>query len=171
MTNDLNKFTPDPRLDALLDEALSPESVEGGLPAGLSDRIFAATSASLAPSRTRSGVLARIGFPTLSAIAAAILLLVGGAVWLSTRDADTAPPGGSFAHQDQPFTPEDINKVNKDLAQIAAHDGPHEPVDDEIDLLAVELEQFAENSGWNVPDDVYGEELGDVYLDPSDSLF
>jgi hypothetical protein len=52
MNHDSYPFDPaaipsDPRIDALLDEALSPDHLPGGMPAGLADRIVAATVAHL----------------------------------------------------------------------------------------------------------------------------
>ena len=54
-----NRQATDPELDALLDEALSPQSIPGGVPVDLTERIVARTEPLL---RSRGdSVIARIG--------------------------------------------------------------------------------------------------------------
>jgi hypothetical protein len=140
MANDLENFTPgipDPRLDALLDEALSADSVEGGIPAGLSDRVFAAARAELAAEQP---VLARLGAWRTFAMAASVLLLVGGALWLSVREREGTGPT--------------IVKSTREVAAPQATATPalafdEDDVDRELDLLEVQVGQYADNTRWS----------------------
>lgn len=80
-------FQPDAELDALLDEALSPDRVDGGVPADLEARILAAlplhtlkAPAQTQPAVAGPAVIARIGFFSSQAVrrvAAAILVVTG----------------------------------------------------------------------------------------------
>lgn len=70
-------YNPDPHLDALLDEALSPDSIPGGIPVGLESRILVAMKQNQPAQRT---VIARIGFfssTSFKRIAAAVLVASG----------------------------------------------------------------------------------------------
>ncbi|MFK7790520.1 MAG: hypothetical protein AB8C95_13635 [Phycisphaeraceae bacterium] len=81
----------DPQMLSLLDEAMAPEAV----PAGLNDRILAATVAATVAVNTAEvsqgespAVVARIGPMTLRyAAAAAIALAVGLGVWVANQEA------------------------------------------------------------------------------------
>ncbi len=81
-------YQPDAELDALLDEALSPDRVPGGLPADLEARILAALPLHTLKAREqmqpavadRPAVVGRIGFfssATVRRFAAALLVVMG----------------------------------------------------------------------------------------------
>jgi len=77
MNDNLQHFQPDPELDALLDDALSANGVE--MPAGMTDRIVAATMPLLAASRP--AVVGRIdGYSTSFIMRIAAGLLVAASV-------------------------------------------------------------------------------------------
>jgi hypothetical protein len=137
MANELNPYETDPGLDALLDEALSAESVEGGIPAGLSDRVFAAARAELAAERP---VLARLGAWRTFAMAASVLLLVGGALWLGVREQEETGPRVAK------ITPE-VTAPHATAAPALAFD--EYDVDRELDLLEVQVGQYADNTRWS----------------------
>lgn len=84
----------DPALDAMLNEALSPDAVPGGVPAGLSGRIVYATSARL--HRRTPAVVARIGM--IRRIAAMLVLGATAAIIITTwPNATTTNPIPSWA--------------------------------------------------------------------------
>jgi hypothetical protein len=158
MKNDLNNFTPDPALEALLDEALSVDSIPGGLPAGLSDRIFAATRAELAAGRARPTVLGRIGMPWPLAVAASVLLLVGGALWLGVQSDVGVPARSWMAHN-----PSAISPTGPTMA--------FDEVDRELDLLSVQVEQFADNTHWNTATAWSGDAIEDLDFQTDAAVF
>ena len=113
----------DEPLEALLDDALGPESVPGGVPADLTEKIVGAT----AP-RLRRGVLARIGRSTVWRVAAVAAIVCGAAaLWMATS---SRPPTGDWAQQ-----------VESQLARITAQDGPGQaPIDQQLALLDAEID-------------------------------
>lgn len=80
----------DPKLDALLDEALSPQALPGGLPAGLTDRIVARTAPIIA---RRQSVIARIGVLRIASMAAMLLVGVTIALIVFQNPGAPAKPG------------------------------------------------------------------------------
>lgn len=167
------------QLESLLDEALAPGAIAGGVPDGLSARVFAATAAELGAPR---GVLARIGFgrAALAAAAAAVLALaVGLGAWLA--QGVTWPTGQTVPHvslvPEQPATvhrpavidepapparavaragegaapPNDLPRLEREIAALASHTGPSEPIDQQLDLLELYIEQAERaDSRWDV---------------------
>jgi len=113
----------DAELEALLDEALAPEAIEGGVPTDLAARIFDATKGKLQKRRT---ILGRIGFGSWSAIAASWSIAGLLAVGLSTM----APPA-----QANPFA-----VIARDLRTLSDYKGPAESVDQDLASLAVQVD-------------------------------
>ena len=124
----LNSATPtDQELWALLDEALGPESIPGGPPAGLCERILAATADDL--KANRPAVLARIsGSPLWRAAAAVALAALVGL--------------GVFLNLDEPQQPT-LAALEADLAQLNEFRFRTAPIDQEIALLAMQVELAA----------------------------
>ena len=115
----------DPQLDALLSEALSPQSVAGGVPDDLTERILAATQDKLAASHP--SVLARIGSRKLGSLAAAAALVaasVGIVLFLGSPQNTTQP----------------LIQIETDMQTLADYTGPNEPIDHDIQLFETELE-------------------------------
>lgn len=149
--NEVNQATPtDPRLDALLDEALAPEDA----PAGLNGRIVAATADRL-PGRADQApdVLATIGggFPWRSAAAALLFALILGGVWLTRQDADDPGAVGPVAlhpidDEDQPAVVLAPIEVETVLDQLAAAELESDWIDDRIEILSMQV-AWAENLG------------------------
>ncbi|MEM9418944.1 MAG: hypothetical protein AAGA25_07850 [Planctomycetota bacterium] len=147
----LNESTPtDPRLDALLDEALAP----GDLPAGLNDRIFAATADRLPGGKNEiaeeaPAVIGRIGggVPWRSIAAVMLFALVIGGVWVvnqSGDDSDAQGTAGEQVVQDEPVEA-DLESL---LAQLAESENEVEWIDDRIDMLSMQFSLAQETDGW-----------------------
>ena len=124
----------DARLDALLDEALAP----GPAPAGLNERIVAATADRLADGGPHAGhpVLGRIGGGFAWRSVAAVLLLGGvvGGLFVVNRGSDPVPSGQ--AHVNVVDTTQDVYQGLDQLADAALHG---EAIDDEIALLSMQV--------------------------------
>jgi len=144
---DERAFDADPRLDALLDEALAADE----LPAGLNDRIVSATAARL-PGAVVSGavlpgvlpgagaVIGRIGGGLRwRGLAAAVLLsVVVGGWWLVDRGSspgNSTAPGQTIAVAD-PLAPAELGEV---FDQLARAEREAEAIDDRIDLLSMQV--------------------------------
>ncbi len=84
----------DPNLDALLDEALSPDAIPGGIPAGLTDRILARTVPIIA---RKQSVIARIGVLRIASMAAMLLVGVTVALLMFNQPKNAARPGTEVA--------------------------------------------------------------------------
>lgn len=137
--NNLETTKTDPRLDALLDEALAPDAV----PTGMNDRIVAATVDRLPGGSTAhaSPVIGRIGgggFPWRSVAA---VLLMGGVAGMFFM-AYHIPDKPNLLHEG-PFPPianvEPIEAVHLGLDQLADAALQAEPIDDRIALLSMQL--------------------------------
>lgn len=147
--NEISEATPtDPRLDALLDEALAPSDA----PAGLNDRILAATSDRFTATQNHA-VIGRIGggFPWRSAAAVLLFALVVGGVWLIQRDADNATDPGNVGPVvvnptgDGEVTSTPI-KLETALDQLAEAELESDWIDDRIDILSMQV-AWAEDAG------------------------
>ncbi|MEM7627051.1 MAG: hypothetical protein AAF333_15755 [Planctomycetota bacterium] len=141
-TNNLEMAKTDPQLDALLDEALAPEAA----PAGLNDRIVAATVNRLPDddARIQNPVLGHIGgggFPWRS-VAAVLLLggVVGGLLWVG---GETKRPGGI---EDSDVAT--VETVQLGLDQLADAALQAESIDDDIALLSMQLSAVQEPGIW-----------------------
>jgi hypothetical protein len=122
------EYQPDPQLQSLLDELLCPP----GDTAHLEASILTATRKRLG----RPTVLARI-HPALWACAAAIVLALGLALWVSLLPAPS---------QTSPIIVADLGTQ---LAQVAAADEPRlTPLDEQLDLLALQVELAASRPMW-----------------------
>lgn len=137
----------DPKLDALLDRALAPEPA----PPGLADRIVAATRHDVAKlgqpalasgggaSGETSGVIARIGVQRLRRIAAVLIMGMEMGIWATiigiTRDASALV---DIRH--------DLSRLDRISLASAA---PAAPVDDEIRLLADEINTRRNGGDWD----------------------
>ncbi len=110
----------DPQFEALLEQALGTESVDGGVPADLTDRIIDRTSPWLRAQRT--GVIARIGPVVRAAMAAGIAIVISLAA-MQLHQPDT--------------TPQPIVKM------------PVDDLDSQIELLAMQIEAFDELETWD----------------------
>jgi len=134
--------TPDPALDALLDEALAP----GQPPEGLGERIVAATAGRVAA--RRRPVVARLGggipHPALR-IAAAVLIAAGliGLIYLNTRPAPADPPALA-----------QLEQLN--LAADASHQQA-EPIDLQIEAFALQVTLADRTDPWAEPDEAFDE--------------
>ena len=84
----------DPKLDALLDEALAPDALPGGIPAGLTDRIIARTGPIIA---RKQSVIARIGLLRIASMAALVLVGVTVALVVFNQPKPNARPGPDIA--------------------------------------------------------------------------
>lgn len=123
----------DPQLDALLDEALAPQAVEGGVPADLAQRIYAATADRLA----RAGVpdvIARIGVRRFRLSAAIVLLACEVAV---------VALASSIAHEVR-----DTLVVKREFISLASYQPPVDPMDAEIDLLNRQFDAALAGRTW-----------------------
>lgn len=144
----LSDLKTDPRLDALLDDALSPDPA----PEGMDQRIVVATADRL-PGRAGTApadpVIGRIGgglFRGPWRAAAAVLLLgtVIGGLWLANRDGDSVDPEQPPIAKKQPV------QVADGLEQLAAAELQTglqaEVIDDQIALLSMQV-SWAETDG------------------------
>jgi hypothetical protein len=165
-------------LENLLDEALAPQAVAGGLPEGLADRIAAATQPRLKASRT---VIGRIGpmrlgaaLATFAALAAAVALAISTGFWRHGAEGPT--PGGMIGpplvEHPQPVptqtlvqnTPEspiieprsapESAIIERGLTRVTNYTGPNAVIDQELDLLAVRIAQ-ARGGDLDAAEDVF----------------
>ena len=101
----------DPKLDAMLDEALSPFEIPGGIPNDLTERLVSATAGRL-PGQSPRGVVARIGSFTgverlggvgrVAAVLALVASIVGAfVVWSNMGDGGPEVP--TIATSDRPL--------------------------------------------------------------------
>lgn len=137
----------DPRLEALLHEALSPRAVPGGLPVGLADRIVAA---SLPELQARRGVLARIGPGLRSqvrvlALAACVVVAVSAGLWIQQGGSGTGT-GSDSPHADpraktavRPAAAPTAASIKHDLEPIVRPQSTD--VDYEIAMLSARVDQ------------------------------
>lgn len=152
-------WTPDERLESLLDEALDAGSVPGGVPDSLTQAILARTAAKL-PSPAGSGgshgsddenrhaspVLARIGVRGWSALAACVALAVGAGVWMSNLPGNTQPV--------PPITPtdqavallSDEAALQREVTAVVEYEELTDTIDRELTLMAMHLDQPEDNS-------------------------
>lgn len=124
------------RLEALLDEALSPANVAGPIPADLPARIVAATRGELAQLRRRSepgvnGVLARIGPQWGSAIAASWALAMTLGLFLQFGPGSASALG---------VTPATARAIEQGLRRAGAYQGPASAIDHDLRMLAVQVD-------------------------------
>jgi hypothetical protein len=137
--------TPDPALDALLDQAM-----QAGTPASdpeLAERIYRHTLPMLTP----QPVLARIG-PTLLRIAAAVAIVAGGAFVLTMMNKPAVTPS-------QPDTTVAVapdNTVDQLVPDIQAIASAVEPgntrIDEQLDVLALRVDWASTESAWGAAD-------------------
>ena len=153
----------DPQLEALLDEALSAESVPGGIPEGLAQRIIdktadslptadAATPAADAGSADRHpGIIARIGPARVRALAAAVVAAASiGLVLVSmliVRDA---------RHK---------ARVDTDIETLARYVPPADAMDEELALLDMQIQLALNDVAYVGQDDLLDSELIDLESD------
>lgn len=141
-----NTQTTDPALDALLDEAIGPATVE--VPDGLSARLVSVTQPMLAKATAADGrcegrpVLARIGMRWGMALAAGVALAVGVGLWFNGSTTSPVPgngngsgntAGGQVAAGGETVS---VERIQQDLAMLAAF----QPADAEMELLALDLQ-------------------------------
>ena len=118
----------DPDLEALLDDALAVQP-----PAGLADRIVAATQPRLSQS-ARGAVVGRIG-PAAAALAAVLALALGAAMWIAALDG----PAGTGAP---------LGAVESRLAELEALDAARDAdIDQQLTLMALQVD-LAERADW-----------------------
>jgi hypothetical protein len=147
MTEDTRQ--PD-ALDAALDDALGVGTLPGGVPEGLASRIVAATADKL-PGRVRGGgVIARIGPGRLGALAAAVLLTVGVALFYTL----TTPP---------PTVTDQAIVIQRELLAVTESQ-PDETIDREIAWLSASVEDVQFASAWDGTDDAIDADLTEVEL-------
>lgn len=130
MTLNSENLNTDPKLDALLDEALAPEPA----PRALVDNILAATGPLI--DERRPAVLGRVGFTrTLRRIAAVVILSMevgAGALLIGISNEAQA-----------------IAEVRSELRFIDRLAGATTPLDAEIDLLNVRLDMARAGDDWS----------------------
>ncbi|MEO0514323.1 MAG: hypothetical protein AAF086_03400 [Planctomycetota bacterium] len=152
----LDESTPtDPRLDALLDDALAA----GEVPAGLNDRIVAATADRLSPAQAADdapAVIGRLGggFAWRSLAAGLLFALVLGGVWVfnqqpaSTEIGPLAHNGNGHHRGDDEAvaTAADAPKLDTALAQLAEAELEADWIDDRIAMLSMQV-TWAQDAG------------------------
>lgn len=134
----------DPQLDALLDDALMADD----LPAGLNDRIVAATAGRLPGGADDApAVIGRIGggFAWRSIAAVLLFALVLGGVWVVNQDSGITPTpsGGSGT---EVLVNADPAKIETALEQLAESELDAEWIDDRIDILSMQV-TWAQDAG------------------------
>jgi hypothetical protein len=167
----------DPQLETLLDEALSAESVPGGVPTDLVQQIMGKTSASLATpgidkpepdilltTAARSehqGVIAWIGPARIRALAAAIVLAASAGVFLM----------GMLIASDA----REIILVKGELQTLGQYEPPTDPLEEELAMLDMQIQLALSGDDWSGQDDLLDNDLADLEWDVgasgSESLF
>lgn len=148
----LQDWQSDPQLDALLDAALEPEAA----PAGMNQRILAASEAALAE-RAHPVVAGRIGGlgrqAAWSAVAAALLMAgLIGALWFANQN--TSVPGGDDFVAIKPTPTDDATRDDLaprdtplltrqelaiELTRLAEAERQADAIDDRIGLLSMQV--------------------------------
>lgn len=146
---DTDSFETDPKLDALLDEALSPGTP--GIPAAdprLAEKVYERTR----PMLGQRPVLAKIG-PTLWRIAALVAIVVGGA-WAVSQLNQTQPAnnGTQIAATDTTNTTTAAKPEKTTVSGLAAIDTTIEPgntrIDEQLDVLALRVDMVSDENTW-----------------------
>lgn len=119
----------DPQLESLLDQALAVSP-----PAGLADRIVAATESQLGADAP--AVLGRIG-RTMLAMAAAVAIALGAAAWLAVMQLQTDAGGTGPG-------------VEMGLAHLVLDTSQGADIDEQITLLTLQVD-LAESDDWWAP--------------------
>ena len=146
MMNDQANEQLDPQLEALLDEVLSAESLPGGIPDDLAQRIVAKTSRSLEPA-AESAVIARIGPTWLRRAAAAIVLAASvGVVLVSAMIARDA---------------QEIAFVRGEFEAIEQYEPTTDPMGEELAILDMQLQLALGNGNGSGGTDLLDDELID----------
>lgn len=144
--NDQANEQLDPQLEALLDEVLSAESLPGGIPDDLAQRIVAKTSRSLEPA-AESAVIARIGPTWLRRAAAAIVLAASvGVVLVSAMIARDA---------------QEIAFVRGEFEAIEQYEPTTDPMGEELAILDMQLQLALGNGNGSGGTDLLDDELID----------
>ena len=116
----------DPQLEGLLDIALAPQSVPGGIPQDLTRKILAKTTPQL--NANSSPVLAMIGPTAINAIAAVMMLAATLGLFLALHQA---PHNLYFLVQ-----------LEQNLSEIVDIESTTDDLDHQIGLLAVQIDDF-----------------------------
>ena len=126
MNDHAEQFELDDELKAL--DAQLRQQLPVAAPAGLADRVFEATVGRLPGGAEAPAVIARIGpwgRAWRFAAAAVVLIAAGVGTWLMWS-------GGGIGQDEAPWLP-----------QIAVVSSPDEPIDTDIEMLALDVEQLA----------------------------
>lgn len=123
---------PDPALERLLDAALGPDAIPGGVPADLVARITAATEERLP---RRGGVLARIDCRPVRALAASVVLAASIGIVLAV---------GAVLGDVQ-----NLRAIDRELTALQQWAAPFEEIDEEIQLVALQLDQLQDGANWD----------------------
>lgn len=123
----------DPRMESLLDEALSPQSVEGGVPSDLTDRIVSATTDRITAGRR--GVLAKIGPPLIRAFAATVIIASSVAIIHMLN--------GIVRNVDR------IETIAESLAELQKYEYQPDSLDTQILQLAAQIDEFNSHDLWS----------------------
>lgn len=125
----------DPKLHALLDQALAPPPA----PPDLVERILAATRQDL-DRLTPPGVIARIGVTRLRRIAAAVIFAMEVGIWATI--IGIAQDARALASINQ-----DLQRLNRLSAVV-----PATPLDDQLRLLSAQIDSTRYAGDWDSQD-------------------
>ena len=144
-------------LEALLDTALAPQSVPGGLPQDLSTKILSSTTRQLSAQRTP--VIAVISPTAINAIAAGMMLAATLGLFMVLRQ----PPS-----QQQIWA-----QLDQEIEELAAISSTTDDLDHQIGLLATQINDFESQNGHGAASQLLEDELLEYELqfDPGPSLF
>ena len=120
-----------PQLEGLLDIALAPQSVPGGIPQDLTRKILAKTIPQL--NANSSPVLAMIGPTAINAIAAVMMLAATLGLFLALHQA----PNNSYF----------LVQLEQNLSEIIDIESTTDDLDHQIGLLAVQINDFENHNG------------------------
>ncbi len=143
-TRPIHPDDADPQLSALLDDALNAQSIPGGVPDDLAARTFARVRPEL--ERTQRHVVGRIGPMQAglwaAATAAVIAMAVGGAMWV-----------GNFPDR---------------LSSSAMVALDSQVIEDEIEVLALEIDSLRAANPWQTAYDSLDRDLAEWELSNTD---
>ncbi len=148
------QFETDPKLDTLLDDALAPKSLPGGVPGDLADRIVSATADRVMG--RHHGVLARIGPARIRAVAAAVIFAASVGIIVTLA---------SIAHDVS-----NMHSLNQRIAQLPQAPLAADDLDVEIAMLSAEIEQYS-NELWTADTSTHDNNLIDDEMNELDELF
>ena len=159
--NSLDRRTADEReadlrLEALLDEALTPMALVGppgtseraALENGFADRIYAASLAHL-PRKQNSWVAALRSQRVWTSFAASMAVAVSAGIYIHTSVGSVSSARPNRSNPGMSASAADISAVDQQLSKLASYNGPSASIDRDLATLSLKIDQAGSAALWN----------------------